>query len=94
MLQVWQRPLHRDPPARGRGGGPRLWEGECPAAAAETVHPGGYLVSSCHVLQIFVEYVSASDCQKAMQALTGRKFANRVVMTKYYDLDLYHRHEF
>lgn len=45
-------------------------------------------------LQIFVEYVSASDCQKAMQALTGRKFANRVVVTKYYDPDMYHRHEF
>lgn len=48
----------------------------------------------CHVLQIFVEYVSTSDCQKAMQGLTGRKFANRVVVTKYYDLDLYHRREF
>uniref|UniRef100_H3D110 Splicing factor U2AF subunit n=1 Tax=Tetraodon nigroviridis TaxID=99883 RepID=H3D110_TETNG len=44
--------------------------------------------------KIFVEYVSASDCQKAMQALTGRKFANRVVVTKYYDPDMYHRHEF
>lgn len=46
------------------------------------------------LLQIFVEYVSAGDCQNAMQALTGRKFANRVVVTKYYDLDSYHRHEF
>lgn len=45
-------------------------------------------------LQIFVEYVSAADCQKAMQALTGRKFANRVVVTKYYDADMYHRHVF
>ncbi|XP_033999428.1 splicing factor U2AF 65 kDa subunit-like [Trematomus bernacchii] len=44
--------------------------------------------------KIFVEYVSAADCQKAMQALTGRKFANRVVVTKYYDPDQYHRHEF
>ncbi|XP_068194012.1 splicing factor U2AF 65 kDa subunit-like isoform X2 [Antennarius striatus] len=44
--------------------------------------------------KIFVEYVSAADCQKAMQALTGRKFANRVVVTKYYDPDLYHRHQF
>ncbi|TNN52841.1 Splicing factor U2AF subunit [Liparis tanakae] len=32
--------------------------------------------------------------KKAMQALTGRKFANRVVVTKYYDPDKYHRHEF
>ncbi|XP_029293978.1 splicing factor U2AF 65 kDa subunit-like isoform X2 [Cottoperca gobio] len=44
--------------------------------------------------KIFVEYVSAADCQKAMQSLTGRKFANRVVVTKYYDPDMYHRHEF
>ncbi|XP_034395167.1 splicing factor U2AF 65 kDa subunit-like [Cyclopterus lumpus] len=44
--------------------------------------------------KIFVEYVSPADCQKAMQALTGRKFANRVVVTKYYDPDKYHRHEF
>ncbi|XP_015211976.1 splicing factor U2AF 65 kDa subunit isoform X1 [Lepisosteus oculatus] len=44
--------------------------------------------------KIFVEYVSVSECQKAMQALTGRKFANRVVVTKYYDPDMYHRHEF
>ncbi|CAL8270653.1 unnamed protein product [Lota lota] len=44
--------------------------------------------------KIFVEYVSTADCQKAMQALTGRKFANRVVVTKYYDPDMYHRHEF
>uniref|UniRef100_A0A673Z458 Splicing factor U2AF subunit n=1 Tax=Salmo trutta TaxID=8032 RepID=A0A673Z458_SALTR len=44
--------------------------------------------------KIFVEYVSAVDCQKAMQALTGRKFANRVVVTKYYDPDMYHRQEF
>nr|XP_057904497.1 splicing factor U2AF 65 kDa subunit-like isoform X2 [Doryrhamphus excisus]XP_057904499.1 splicing factor U2AF 65 kDa subunit-like isoform X2 [Doryrhamphus excisus] len=44
--------------------------------------------------KIFVEYVSTADCQKAMQALTGRKFANRVVVTKYYDPDMYHRHDF
>ncbi|XP_029492445.1 splicing factor U2AF 65 kDa subunit-like [Oncorhynchus nerka] len=44
--------------------------------------------------KIFVEYVSTADCQKAMQALTGRKFANRVVVTKYYDPDMYHRQEF
>ncbi|KAL6477119.1 hypothetical protein MHYP_G00156180 [Metynnis hypsauchen] len=44
--------------------------------------------------KIFVEYGSTADCQKAMQALTGRKFANRVVVTKYYDPDMYHRHEF
>ncbi|XP_051989094.1 splicing factor U2AF 65 kDa subunit-like isoform X2 [Xyrauchen texanus] len=44
--------------------------------------------------KIFVEYMTAAECQKAMQALTGRKFANRVVVTKFYDPDMYHRHEF
>ncbi|XP_069785566.1 splicing factor U2AF 65 kDa subunit-like isoform X5 [Narcine bancroftii] len=43
---------------------------------------------------IFVEFISPLDCQKAMQALTGRKFANRVVVTKYYDPELYHRRDF
>ncbi|XP_078081468.1 splicing factor U2AF 65 kDa subunit-like isoform X1 [Mustelus asterias] len=44
--------------------------------------------------KIFVEFISPLDCQKAMQALTGRKFANRVVVTKYYDPELYHRRDF
>ncbi|CAL8302640.1 unnamed protein product [Merluccius merluccius] len=52
----------------------------------------GVEVAGCG--KIFVEYVSTADCQRAMQALTGRKFANRVVVTKYYDPDLYQRHEF
>lgn len=44
--------------------------------------------------KIFVEFNSIIDCQKAQQALTGRKFANRVVVTSYYDPDQYHRREF
>jgi len=44
--------------------------------------------------KIFVEFTSISECQKAQQALTGRKFANRVVVTSYYDPDKYHRREF
>ncbi|XP_023931364.1 splicing factor U2AF 50 kDa subunit isoform X2 [Lingula anatina] len=44
--------------------------------------------------KIFVEFNSVIDCQKAQQALTGRKFANRVVVTSYYDPDQYHRREF
>lgn len=44
--------------------------------------------------KIFVEFSSTVDCQKAQQALTGRKFANRVVVTAYFDLDKYHRREF
>ncbi|XP_014664494.1 PREDICTED: splicing factor U2AF 50 kDa subunit-like isoform X2 [Priapulus caudatus] len=44
--------------------------------------------------KIFVEFNSVLDCQKAQQHLTGRKFANRVVVTSYYDPDKYHRREF
>uniref|UniRef100_A0A2R5L4K3 Splicing factor U2AF subunit n=1 Tax=Ornithodoros turicata TaxID=34597 RepID=A0A2R5L4K3_9ACAR len=42
----------------------------------------------------FVEFNSVIDCQKAQQALTGRKFSNRVVVTSYFDPDKYHRREF
>ncbi|KAK3586071.1 hypothetical protein CHS0354_033192 [Potamilus streckersoni] len=44
--------------------------------------------------KIFVEFNSVIDCQKAQQALAGRKFSNRVVVTQYYDPDRYHRREF
>ncbi|XP_030639340.1 U2 small nuclear RNA auxiliary factor 2a isoform X2 [Chanos chanos] len=44
--------------------------------------------------KIFVEFTSVFDSQKAMQGLTGRKFANRVVVTKYCDPDAYHRRDF
>lgn len=44
--------------------------------------------------KIFVEFYTNGDCQKAQQALTGRKFANRVVVTSYYDPDKYHRRQF
>uniref|UniRef100_A0A1I8IIN5 Splicing factor U2AF subunit n=1 Tax=Macrostomum lignano TaxID=282301 RepID=A0A1I8IIN5_9PLAT len=44
--------------------------------------------------KIFVEFASVEDCQKALEALTGRKFNNRVVVTSYYDPDKYHRREF
>lgn len=44
--------------------------------------------------QIFVEFMTLFDSQKAMQALTGRKFANRMVVTKYCDPDAYHRRDF
>jgi splicing factor U2AF subunit len=46
------------------------------------------------VSKIFVEFVNKAECQKAQQALTGRKFANRVVVTSFYDPDLYHRRQF
>ncbi|CAF1250656.1 unnamed protein product [Adineta ricciae] len=44
--------------------------------------------------KIFVEFTSISECQKAQQALSGRKFSDRVVVTSYYDPDRYHRREF
>jgi len=44
--------------------------------------------------KVFIEFNSVIDCQKAQQNLTGRKFANRVVVTSYFDPDKYHRREF
>lgn len=46
------------------------------------------------IFQVFVEFNSVLDCQKAQQSLTGRKFSNRVVVTSYFDPDKYHRREF
>eukprot|EP00914_Ancora_sagittata_P009819 GHVO01018644.1.p1 GENE.GHVO01018644.1~~GHVO01018644.1.p1 ORF type:complete len:147 (+),score=24.99 GHVO01018644.1:298-738(+) len=44
--------------------------------------------------KIFVEFHSITDSQKAQNALSGRKFANRTVITSYCDPDKYHRREF
>ena len=44
--------------------------------------------------KVFVEFVSVSDCVKAQQALTGRKFANRIVVTSFYEPERYHRRDF
>ena len=44
--------------------------------------------------KVFIEFGSSAECQRAQHALTGRKFANRVVVTSYYDPDRYHRREF
>lgn len=44
--------------------------------------------------KVFVEFNSIADCQKAQQALTGRKFSNRVVVTSYFEPDKYHRRQF
>merc|ERR1711981_1376629 len=52
----------------------------------------GVEVPGC--LNIFVEFYSIPDCQKAQHALTGRKFSNRVVVTSYFDTDRYRRREF
>lgn len=44
--------------------------------------------------KVYVEFGGLPDCQRAHQSLTGRKFANRVVVTSYFDPDLYHRRQF
>lgn len=44
--------------------------------------------------KIFVEFGSFIDCQKAQQALSGRKFSNRVVVTSYFDPDRFHHRDF
>jgi splicing factor U2AF subunit len=44
--------------------------------------------------KVFVEFSSQNECQRAQAALTGRKFANRVVVTSYFSPDLYHRRQF
>ncbi|CAJ0576405.1 unnamed protein product, partial [Mesorhabditis spiculigera] len=44
--------------------------------------------------KVFVEFVSTADCQKAQAALTGRKFAQRTVVTSYHDPNEYHKMKF
>lgn len=44
--------------------------------------------------KVFIEFGGVPDCQKAHQALTGRRFANRTVVTSYFDPDAYHRRQF
>lgn len=44
--------------------------------------------------KIFVEFATIADCQRAQQNLSGRKFANRVVVTSYVDPEKYHHREF
>ncbi|CAB3402730.1 unnamed protein product [Caenorhabditis bovis] len=52
----------------------------------------GYVVPG--VGKVFVEFGSTADCQKAQAALTGRKFANRTVVTSYFDVEKYHNRQF
>jgi len=39
--------------------------------------------------KVFVEFTNLEGCNKAMNALSGRKFASRVVLTSFYDPELY-----
>ncbi|XP_047143358.1 splicing factor U2AF 65 kDa subunit isoform X2 [Hydra vulgaris] len=51
-----------------------------------------FLVSG--VGKVFIEYATSEESKIASEALAGRKFANRVVVTAYYDPDAYHQHDF
>ena len=44
--------------------------------------------------KIYIEFSNTEDCQKAQNALAGRKFSNRVVVTSFFDLDKYHQRDF
>jgi len=39
--------------------------------------------------KVYVEFLDLEGCNKAMNALSGRKFAARVVLTSFYDPELY-----
>lgn len=39
--------------------------------------------------KVFVQFECVEDCQKALKALTGRKFSGRIVMTSFYDPEKY-----
>jgi len=44
--------------------------------------------------KIYVEFGEIGQCMECSNALAGRKFSQRVVMTMYYDPDKYHRRVF
>lgn len=44
--------------------------------------------------KIFVEFTNTEGSNKAMNALSGRKFATRVVLTSFYDPEMYHNRVF
>lgn len=44
--------------------------------------------------KIYIEYQDQSEAIKAQNALAGRKFSQRVVMTMFYNPDMYHRRQF
>lgn len=44
--------------------------------------------------KVFVRFESVEDCKKALNALSGRKFSGRIVMTSYYDPCKYKQRDF
>lgn len=47
--------------------------------------PSGGSRQSTGVGKIFIKYDTAESAKKALQALAGRKFADRTVVTTYFD---------
>lgn len=44
--------------------------------------------------KVFIEFATNNESKTASEALAGRKFASRVVVTSYFDPDKYYRNEF
>ncbi|XP_017077385.2 splicing factor U2AF 50 kDa subunit [Drosophila eugracilis] len=44
--------------------------------------------------KVFVQFESVQDCQKALTALSGRKFSGRIVMSSFYDPEKYLANDF
>uniref|UniRef100_A0A0N4ZXE1 Splicing factor U2AF subunit n=1 Tax=Parastrongyloides trichosuri TaxID=131310 RepID=A0A0N4ZXE1_PARTI len=44
--------------------------------------------------KVFIEFSSKAECQKAVAAITGRKFDNRIVCTTYFDPEKYYQRIF
>merc|ERR1712127_311118 len=44
--------------------------------------------------KVYIEFGTTRECEAAQRSLTGRKFANRVVVTSYYRPERYHRRDF
>ena len=44
--------------------------------------------------KIFVKYSSVEECTVALRALSGRKFADRTVLTSFYDIDRFAAKEY
>ena len=44
--------------------------------------------------KIFVEFETLTDCEKAQEQLSGRRFAERVVVTSFFDLSRFQNKDF
>ena len=60
----------------------------------EVPRPAQDLTEKDGVGKIFVEFSTRAEAQKAAVALSGRRFAKRVVVTSFFDAELYHHRLF